>query len=169
MAVQKITPFLWFNDQAEEAAEYYIKLFSARKSGKKSKILAVARYEEEAAQATGRPKDSVMVVNFKLEGQDFVALNGGPQFPFTEAVSFVIDCKDQREVDYFWKKLGDGGKPSMCGWIKDKFGLSWQVVPTILNEMMLDKNKEKARRATNAMLQMRKIDIKALKKAFNSK
>lgn len=169
MATQKIMPFLWFNDQAEEAAGYYVRIFSARKSGKKSKILNVAKYEDEAAVATSRPKDSVMVVNFKLEGQEFVALNGGPRFPFTEAVSFVIDCKDQREVDYFWKKLGDGGEPSMCGWIKDKFGLWWQVVPSILNEMMLDKNKEKARRATKAMLQMSKIDIKALKKAFNNK
>lgn len=169
MATQKITPFLWFNDQAEEAAEFYVKVFSARKSGKKSRIMKVVKYDEEAARATGRPKDSVMVVNLKLEGQDFVALNGGPKFPFTEAVSFVVDCKDQREVDYFWKKFGDGGQPSMCGWIKDKFGLWWQVVPTILNEMMLDKNKDKARRVTNAMLQMTKIDIKALKTAFNQK
>lgn len=163
--MQKITSFLWFNNQAEEAAQFYTTLFSNRKgTTKDSKILSTARYEEEGAKVSGMPAGTVMCVNFMLEGQEFVALNGGPQFKFTEAVSFVIDCKTQEEVDYFWEKLCEGGEPSRCGWLKDKYGLSWQVVPTILNELLQDRDVGKAGRAMKAMLTMDKIDIEALKR-----
>lgn len=168
---QKINPFLWFDDQAEEAVKFYISVFSKRKGAtKKSRVLSVARYLEESEQVTGKPKGSIMCVNFTLEGQEFVALNGGPQFKFNEAVSLAINCKTQAEVDYFWNKLtADGGEESVCGWLKDKYGLSWQVAPIILNDMLLDKNVKKAGRAMQAMLTMRKIDINTLKKAFNQK
>ncbi len=125
---QKITPFLWFDDKAEEAAKFYTSIF------KNSKIGKTTRYDDEAGEATGRPPGSVMTVEFELEGQQFVGLNGGPMFNFTEAVSFVVNCEDQKEVDYFWSKLSAGGEESRCGWLKDKFGLSWQVVPTVLTE-----------------------------------
>jgi predicted 3-demethylubiquinone-9 3-methyltransferase (glyoxalase superfamily) len=160
---QKITPFLWFDDQAEEAAKFYTSIF------KNSKIGKITRYDEEAAGASGRPAGSVMTVDFELEGQKFVALNGGPVFKFTEALSFVVNCESQEEVDYFWKKLSVGGEESHCGWLKDKFGLSWQVVPTVLTEMLADQDTAKAKRVMHAMLQMDKIDIPALKKAYDQK
>src|ERR1700734_3043015 len=132
--MQKITPFLWFDDQAEEAARFYTMLFP------KSKILNVTHYSEEAAEKSGRPPGSILTVEFELEGQRFVAINGGPHFKFTEAVSFVVNCKTQAEVDKFWKKLSAGGKESQCGWLKDRYGLSWQIVPTMLGEWLSDKD-----------------------------
>jgi predicted 3-demethylubiquinone-9 3-methyltransferase (glyoxalase superfamily) len=161
--VQKITPFLWFNDQAEEAVKFYTSIF------KHSKVLKVARYGEAGERASGRPKDSVMTVEFELEGHKFVALNGGPHFKFNEAVSFVVNCKTQAEVDKFWKKLSAGGKEIECGWLKDKFGVSWQIVPTILSELVCDRDSEKAQRVMQALLRMKKLDIKKLKKAYHAK
>lgn len=160
---QKITPFLWFDDKAEEAAKFYTSIF------KNSKIGNITRYDEEAAGPTGRPAGSVMTVDFQLGGQEFVALNGGPMFKFTEAISFVVNCENQEEVDYFWSKLSAGGEESRCGWLKDKFGLSWQVVPAVLIEMLTDQDTAKAKRAMHAMLQMDKIDIAVLKKAYDQK
>jgi predicted 3-demethylubiquinone-9 3-methyltransferase (glyoxalase superfamily) len=154
--MQKISPFLWFNSNAEEAANFYVSIF------KGSKILKIARYGE----AGPGPAGSVMVVNFQIEGQDFIALNGGPLFKFTEAISFVISCQTQEEVDHYWNKLtADGGQESQCGWLKDKYGLSWQVTPTILGELLADKDQKKAQRVMQAMLQMKKIDIAALQRA----
>jgi predicted 3-demethylubiquinone-9 3-methyltransferase (glyoxalase superfamily) len=153
--MQKITPFLWFDSQAEEAANFYLSIF------KNSRIVNVARYGE----AGPGPRGSVMTIAFNLDGQDFVALNGGPEFAFTPAISFVVNCKTQEEVDHFWQKLSQGGKPSQCGWLKDKFGVSWQVVPTVLGELLGDKDAKKSRRAMEAMLQMQKIDIQKLKEA----
>src|SRR5688572_13873422 len=138
--MQKITPCLWFDHQAEEAVKFYTSVF------KNSKIKSIARYDEAGAKVSGRPKGSVMTVDFQLEGQQFIALNGGQVFKFTEAISLSIDCKTQKEVDYFWAKLTDGGEPSQCGWLKDKFGLSWQVVPTVLPKMLRDKDAQKSRR-----------------------
>jgi len=160
---QKITPFLWFDDKAEEAAKFYTSIF------KNSKIGNITRYDEEAAGPTGRPAGSAMTVDFQLAGKEFVALNGGPMFKFTEAISFVVNCENQEEVDYFWSKLSAGGEESRCGWLKDKFGLSWQVVPTVLIEMLTDKDTAKAKRVMHAMLQMDKIDIVVLKKAYDQK
>ncbi len=160
---QKITPFLWFDDKAEEAAKFYTSIF------KNSKIGNITRYDEEAAGPTGRPAGSVMTVDFQLAGKEFVALNGGPMFKFTEAISFVVNCENQEEVDYFWSKLSAGGEESRCGWLKDKFGLSWQVVPAVLIEMLTDKDTAKAKRVMHAMLQMDKIDIAVLKKAYDQK
>ena len=158
--MQKITPFLWFNDSAEEAVKFYASIF------KDSKIGRIARYGEEAAQKTGRPKGSVMTVEFELEGQQFLGLNGGPMFKFTEAVSFVVSCETQEEVDYFWEKLSEGGEKSRCGWLTDKFGLSWQVVPTVLIDMLHDKDPGKSQRVMEAVLQMDKIDINSAKQAY---
>jgi predicted 3-demethylubiquinone-9 3-methyltransferase (glyoxalase superfamily) len=156
--MQRITPMLWFDTQAEEAAKFYISVF------KNSKINTITHYGDEPP---GR-KGQVMTVDFVLDGQDFTALNGGPQFKFTEAISLMINCKDQKEVDYYWEKLlADGGQESMCGWLKDKYGLSWQVTPTILLKMIADKNRKKAKRAMDAMMQMRKIDIKKLQEAYD--
>jgi predicted 3-demethylubiquinone-9 3-methyltransferase (glyoxalase superfamily) len=160
---QKITPFLWFDTQAEEAMNFYTSIF------KNSKMGAVTRYDDAGAKAAGRPKGSVMTASFQLEGQEFVALNGGPQFKFAEAISFVVNCESQQEVDEFWQKLTDGGQESQCGWLKDKFGLSWQIVPTILPEMLADKDPEKSKRVMNAMLQMKKIDIPTLQKSAEQK
>jgi predicted 3-demethylubiquinone-9 3-methyltransferase (glyoxalase superfamily) len=161
---QKITPFLWFDDKAEEAAKFYTSIF------KNSKVGKITRYDEESAGPTGRPAGSVMTVEFQLEGQDFIALNGGPHFKFTEAISFVVSCKTQAEVDYYWNKLtADGGKEVQCGWLKDKYGLSWQVVPTILPELLSDKDAAKSQRVMEAMLQMVKLDIKKLKQAAERK
>jgi predicted 3-demethylubiquinone-9 3-methyltransferase (glyoxalase superfamily) len=154
--MQKITPFLWFDNQAEEAAEFYTSIFG------NSKIVQVSRYGD----AGPGPKGSVMVVAFELEGQEFTALNGGPLFKFNEAISFVVDCKSQEEVDHLWAKLSDGGEEGMCGWLKDKYGVSWQIVPTALVEMLNDPDPEKAKRVTQAMLKMKKIDIQALKQAY---
>ncbi len=158
--MQKITPFLWYDDKAEEAAKFYCSIF------KNSRVGSVTRYEGEGAKASGRPAGSVMTVEFELEGQKFVGLNGGPHFKFTEAVSFVVNCETQEEVDYFWGKLtADGGAESQCGWLKDKYGLSWQVVPTILPKLFQNKDPEKTQRVMKAMLQMKKIDIATLKEA----
>lgn len=163
--MQKITPFLWFDHQAEEAAKFYTSVF------KNSKLGSVSRYEDdESSHRTGRPKGSVMIAEFTIAGQDFIALNGGPMFKFNESVSFVINCTTQEEVDYYWDKLtSDGGQESMCGWLKDKFGLSWQVVPRVATEMLQDKNREKANRVMQALLTMKKIDIATLKKAYDKK
>jgi len=160
--MQKITPFLWFDTQAEEAANFYASVF------KNSKIVNVARYGDEAAKASGRPEGSAMTVAFELEGQKFVALNGGPHFKFTEAVSFVVNCQTQKEVDHYWEKLSAGGdeKAQQCGWLKDKYGLSWQIVPTVLVEMLQDKNPEKSERVMQALLKMKKLDIKTLQQAY---
>jgi predicted 3-demethylubiquinone-9 3-methyltransferase (glyoxalase superfamily) len=158
--MQRITPFLWFDDKAEEAARFYTSIF------KNSKIVNVARYGDAGAEVSGRPKGTVMTVAFELEGQDFVALNGGPQFKFTEAVSFVVNCQTQDEVDEYWQELSDGGQEIQCGWLKDKYGLSWQIVPTILDEMLNDPDSKKAERVMKAMLRMKKIDIKGLKQAY---
>jgi predicted 3-demethylubiquinone-9 3-methyltransferase (glyoxalase superfamily) len=159
--IQKITPFLWFDDRAEEAAGFYTAVFGI------SAIVATTRYGEEAAEAAGRPKGTVMTVVFRLEGQEFVALNGGPHFRFTEAISFVVNCESQDEVDYYWGRLSEGGdeKAQQCGWLKDKYGLSWQIVPTLLGELLGDPDPEKSARAMKAMLQMKKIDIETLKQA----
>jgi predicted 3-demethylubiquinone-9 3-methyltransferase (glyoxalase superfamily) len=157
----KITPFLWFDDQAEEAVKFYTSIF------KNSKIGRTLRYRAEAAKASGRPVGSVLTIEFELEGQKFTALNGGPQFKFNESVSFVVHCETQDEVDYFWQKLtADGGQESACGWLRDKFGLSWQVTPTVLIEMLHDKDTKKSERVMNAMMQMQKIDIEKLKAAY---
>jgi len=157
--MQKITPFLWFSDNAEEAVRFYVSIF------KNSKIGKIARYGEAGEKVAGRPAGSVMTVKFQLEGEDFVALNGGPMFKFTEAISFVVNCETQEEVDYYWKKLSAGGKEVQCGWLKDKFGLSWQIVPTILPELLSDKDAAKSQRVMQAMLEMVKLDIKKLKQA----
>jgi predicted 3-demethylubiquinone-9 3-methyltransferase (glyoxalase superfamily) len=162
--MQKITPFLWFDDQAEEAAKFYTSVFKNSKVGKST------RYGESAEKAAGRPAGSVMTVEFELEGQKFTALNGGPVFKFNESISFVVNCDTQEEVDYFWEKLSaDGGQESECGWLKDKFGVSWQVVPSVLIEMLQDKDSEKSERVMKAMLQMQKIDIKKLNAAYAGK
>ena len=157
--MQKITPFLWFDANAEEAVRFYTSIF------KNSKIGEIARYGD----AGPGPKGSVMVVYFELEGQEFMALNGGPVFKFTEAISFVVNCKNQEEVDYYWEKLSEGGQEVECGWLKDKFGLSWQVVPTILGELMKDKDPARRERVMKAMLQMVKIDVEGLKRAAEGK
>jgi len=161
--MQKISPFLWFDDQAEQAATFYVSVF------KNSKIDKVTRYPEEAAKKIGREPGSVMTVEFTLDGVEFVALNAGPQFKFTEAVSFAVMCDTQEEVDYYWEKLtAGGGEPGQCSWLKDKFGLSWQVQPRLLIELLGDKDKAKAGRVMNAMMDMTKIDIAALEKAATS-
>jgi predicted 3-demethylubiquinone-9 3-methyltransferase (glyoxalase superfamily) len=159
--IQKITPFLWFDDQAEEAVSFYTSIF------RNSRIVTVTRYGEEGAEASGRPKGTVMTIAFQLDGQDFVALNGGPIFKFTEAISFVVNCGSQDEVDHYWEKLSAGGDPKaqQCGWLKDKYGLSWQIVPTVLVKLLNDPDPEKLRRVMKAMLQMKKIDIEALAEA----
>jgi len=159
--MQKIQPFLWFADQAEEAAKFYVSIF------KNSKIRSVTHYSAEGARASGRPKGSVMTVAFEIDGHEFVALNGGPIFKFSEAVSFVVNCDTQQEIDEKWEKLSAGGEPGQCGWLKDKYGLSWQIVPQDLGEMLSDKNAGKAKMVMEAMLQMHKLDIKALKDAYD--
>lgn len=158
--MQKITPFFWFADKAEEAVNFYVSVF------KNSKIKNVMRMGDEVPG----PQGKVMTIAFEIEGQDFVALNGGPGvFEFSGAVSFVIDCSSQEEVDYYWDKLTEGGDPAaqQCGWLKDKYGVTWQVVPRALPEMMADKDPEKAKRVTHAMMPMKKIDIAALKRAYD--
>jgi len=157
--MQTITPFLWFDDKAEEAVNLYVSIF------KNSKIGSITHYGEEGAEVSGRPKGTVMTVTFQLEGQAFTALNGGPHFKFTEAISFLVNCKTQEEVDELWEKLSEGGEKGQCGWLKDKYGLSWQIVPTVLGEMLQDKDAQKSERVMNALLKMNKIEIKALKQA----
>jgi len=159
--IQRITPFLWFDSQAEAAVNFYTSIF------RNSKILTTTRYGEEGAAASGRPKGTIMTVAFQLDGQNFVALNGGPVFKFTEAISFVVNCESQDEVDHFWEKLSEGGdeKAQQCGWLKDKYGLSWQVVPAVLSDLLSDPDPEKSRRVMKALLQMKKIDIETLRRA----
>ncbi|NTW59366.1 MAG: VOC family protein [Nitrospirae bacterium] len=159
--MKKITPFLWFNDQAGAAAKFYTTIF------KRSKIVRIDRYGPEAAAAAGRPRGSVMAVAFELEGQPFIALNGGPVFTINEAISFVVDCRTQQEVDRLWKRLtARGGAPGQCGWLKDRFGVTWQIVPSALDRMLRDRDPEKAGRVWKAMLTMRKLDLAALRKAY---
>ena len=157
--MKKITPFLWFDGKAEEAMDYYVSIF------KNSKILSITRYGEEGPG----PKGTVMTAAFELDEQEFTALNGGPQFTFSPAISFVVNCETQQEVDELWEKLSEGGEKQNCGWLKDKYGLSWQVIPTMLIEMLQDKDAEKSSRVMKAMLQMNKIDIKTLKQAYEQK
>jgi predicted 3-demethylubiquinone-9 3-methyltransferase (glyoxalase superfamily) len=158
--MQKITPFLWFDNNAEEVVNFYAGIF------KNSKILNIARYGE----AGPGPKGSVMTISFQLEGQEFVALNGGPLFKFTEAISLMVNCQSQEEVDVLWDKLtAGGGQPVDCGWLKDKFGLFWQITPTVLLEMIADKDPAKSKRVMEAMMQMKKLDIATLKRAYEGK
>jgi len=155
--MQKITPFLWFDNQAEEAMNFYVSIF------KNSKTLSCTRYGD----AGPGPKGTVIVASFELDGQEFMALNGGPRFKFTEAVSFVVSCETQAEIDEMWARLSAGGEESQCGWLKDKFGLSWQVVPPILSKLMQDKDPQKSNRVMQALLQMKKIDIATLQRAYD--
>jgi predicted 3-demethylubiquinone-9 3-methyltransferase (glyoxalase superfamily) len=148
--MQKITPFLWFDNQAEEAMNFYVSIF------KNSKVVSV----------TPGPNGTVMTAKFRINGQEFMVLNGGPMFKFTEAISFMVNCETQQEVDELWEKLSEGGEEGRCGWLKDKYGLSWQIIPTALGELLGDKDPEKAKRVMQAMLQMKKIDIKALRQAY---
>ena len=152
----KITPCLWFNNNAEEAVKYYLSVF------KNSKAMATTRYGKNAPM----PEGSVLTIKFQLEGQDFLALNGGPAFTFSEAISFIVNCETQKEIDEFWTKLSDGGLIQQCGWLKDKFGVSWQIVPVILNEMIQDSNTERSNRVMQALMQMVKLDIEKLKIAY---
>jgi predicted 3-demethylubiquinone-9 3-methyltransferase (glyoxalase superfamily) len=154
--MQKISPFLWFDNQAEEAANFYVSIF------KNSRILNISRYGDAGPGVPG----AVMVVEFELEGELIRALNGGPEFGFTEAVSLYVDCESQEEVDYFWDRLLEGGEPSQCGWLKDRYGLSWQIIPRALTDMIADPDPEKANRAMRAMLEMQKIDVRTLEKAY---
>jgi predicted 3-demethylubiquinone-9 3-methyltransferase (glyoxalase superfamily) len=154
--MQKITPFLWFDHQAEEAANFYTAIF------KDSKIGAIARYGDEGPGEKG----TVMTVTFQLQGQEFMALNGGPEFAFSPAISFFVNCETQEEVDELWEKLSEGGEKQPCGWLRDQFGVTWQIVPTALGEMMSDPDAEKVRRVVKAMLQMSKLDIAALRRAY---
>ena len=155
--MKKITPFLWFDNQAEEAMNFYVSVF------KDSKVLSVSRYGEGGPVPAG----TAMSVSFQLRNQEFMALNAGPQFKFTEAISFFVDCETQAEVDELWEKLSAGGEKSRCGWLKDKYGLSWQIIPNALGELMGDKDPQKAQRVMEAMLKMDKIDIKTLERAYN--
>ena len=155
---QRITPFLWFDDQAEAAVNFYLTVFD------NSRVDTITRFIRESAEASGRPEGSVMTVGFQLDGQDFAALNGGPAFRFTPAVSLVVNCQSQAEIDHYWNRLADGGDESaqQCGWLKDRFGLSWQVVPTQLIALLSDPDPKRVQRATQAMMRMRKIDLEAL-------
>lgn len=154
--MQKITPFLWFDDKAEEAMNFYTSIF------KNSKIVSVTRNGEDGPG----PKGTVMMATFELEGQEFFALNGGPVFTFSPALSFFVNCETQQEVDELWEKLSEGGEKGRCGWLKDKYGLSWQIIPSVLGKLLQDKEAEKSEKVRQAMLQMDKIDIKALKQAY---
>ena len=156
---QKIVPFLWFDNNAEEAVNFYTSIF------KNSKILNVSRHKD----VTSGPKSSVLTATFELNGQEFIALNGGPMFKFTEAISLFVKCENQEEVDYYWNNLVEGGQPQQCGWLKDKFGLSWQIIPNALGEMLSDKDPKKSKRVMDAMLKMVKIDVRKLKEAYNQK
>jgi predicted 3-demethylubiquinone-9 3-methyltransferase (glyoxalase superfamily) len=158
-----ITPCLWFDDQAEAAANFYVSVF------KNSKIGHIARYGEEGAKVSRRPKGAVMTVTYELNGQEFMALNGGPVFQFSQAISFIVPCKTQKEVDELWDKLSRGGETQPCGWLKDKYGVSWQIVPSVLGEMMQDKDAEKSERVMKALLTMGKLDIHTLQQAYESR
>ncbi|HEV8149434.1 MAG TPA: VOC family protein [Gemmatimonadales bacterium] len=155
-----ITSCLWFDNQAEAAARFYASVF------KHSRLGSNSRYGDAGAQASGQPKGSAMTVEFELAGQKFLALNGGPQFKFSEAISFIVNCESQQEIDEFWAKLSEGGSPGPCGWLKDKYGLSWQVVPTALGEMLQDKDPAKSERVMAAMLKMQKLDLAVLQQAY---
>ncbi|MGD0707122.1 MAG: VOC family protein [Anaerolineaceae bacterium] len=157
--MQKITPFLWFNNNAEEAVKFYISLF------KNSKIETIARYGD----AGPGPKGTVMSLTFQLEGQEFMALNGGPVFTFSPAISFFVDCETQEKVDLLWEKLSEGGEQQQCGWLRDRFGVTWQIVPSILGKLTNDKDPEKSKRVVRAMLQMHKLDIAGLQRAYDGK
>lgn len=161
--MQKITPHLWFDNNAEEAAKFYTSIF------KNSKIIDITYYGKSAAEVSGRQKGTIMTVRFVLEGQQFMALNGGPIFKFSPAISFLVSCETQEEVDDLWEKLSEGGEIEQCGWLKDKFGVSWQIVPNILSEMVQEKDTMKLERVINAMLQMKKLDIQGLKNAYAGK
>ena len=163
--MQKITPCLWFDDKAEEAAKFYASIF------KNSKIGDVTQYGKEGYEIHGKEEGSVLTVDFEIEEQKFVALNGGPIFKFNEAISFQVHCETQEEVDYYWEKLSEGGdeKAQQCGWLKDKYGVSWQIVPIVLIKMLKDKDTEKSERVMKAMLQMHKLDINILKQAYEGK
>jgi predicted 3-demethylubiquinone-9 3-methyltransferase (glyoxalase superfamily) len=161
ISVKGLMPCLWFDTQAEAAANHYVSIFPKSKLGK------ITRYGKEGKEIHGKPAGSVLTVEFEIEGVKFIALNGGPQFKFDEAVSFQVLCETQADIDYFWSKLAQGGEEGPCGWLKDKFGLSWQVVPAVLPEMLQDPNAGRADRAMKAMLQMRKLDIAALQRARN--
>jgi len=163
--MSKIAPCLWFDSQAEEAANFYTAIF------KNSKIKHTARYGDAAAAAAGRPKGSVLTVSFELDGQEFTALNGGPIFKFNEAVSLMVNCENQDELDHYWNKLSEGGdlKAQQCGWLKDKFGLSWQIVPAAIAKMMSDPDPAKTNRVMQALLQMKKLDIRALQQAYDGR
>ena len=159
--MQKITPHLWFDSQAEEAANFYVSVF------KDSKIKQISRYSKDAAEVSGRPEGSVLTVAFQLEGQDFMALNGGPIFHFSEAISFMVNCETQDEVDELWNKLSAHPESEQCGWLKDKYGLSWQIIPSILGELMSGPDPAKSQRVMSAMLQMKKLNIAELKRAYD--
>jgi predicted 3-demethylubiquinone-9 3-methyltransferase (glyoxalase superfamily) len=163
-SIQKISPCLWFDGQGEEAARFYISIF------KNSRIGTISHFGKEGFEVHGRPAGSAMVVTFFLEGQEFAALNGGPHFKFNEAMSLMVRCESQAEIDYFWDKLGAGGDPKaqQCGWLKDKYGLSWQIVPTAMQEMMTSKDSTKSGRVMNALLKMKKLDLAALQKAHDA-
>jgi len=160
--IQTITPCLWFDDQAEQAAAFYISVF------KTAKIVSISRYGEAGQEIHGKKPGTVLTVAFELDGRTFTALNGGPVFKFNEAISFQVNCETQEEVDYYWEKLSEGGdkKAQQCGWLKDKYGVSWQVVPTVVSEMIRDPDSQKSERAMKALLQMKKLDIKQLQRAF---
>ena len=161
IAAQKITPCLWFDNEAEEAARFYVSIFA------NSRIGRIGRYGKAGHEIHGREAGSVMTVEFELEGQRFVALNGGPHFRFSEAISFQVHCDTQEEIDFFWSRLSEGGEEGPCGWLKDRFGLSWQVVPSALPEMLMDADAEKSQRVTEAFLQMKKFDLAALRRAYD--
>jgi predicted 3-demethylubiquinone-9 3-methyltransferase (glyoxalase superfamily) len=163
-SVQKISPCLWFDGQGEEAARFYVSIF------KNSRIGTISRFGKEGFEIHGRPEGSAMVVTFYLDGQEFAALNGGPHFKFNEAISLMVRCASQAEIDYFWDKLGAGGDPKaqQCGWLKDKYGLSWQIVPTDMEEMMTSTDRAKSGRVMNALLKMKKLDLAALQKAYDA-
>lgn len=161
--MQKITPCLWFDDKAEEAAKFYVSIF------KNSKLGQVTRYGNSGSQVSGRPKGSVMTVTFEIEGQEFVALNGGPLFKFTEAVSFMVKCETQAEIDEMWSKLSEGGEEGPCGWLKDKYGLSWQIVAPEWDQMLRDKDSEKSERVMAAILQMSKPDMQRVQQAYEGR
>ena len=158
--MQKITPFLWFDDNAEEAVNFYVSVF------RNSRVVGVSRYGEAGSKSSGRPKGSVMTVAFELEGQPFVALNGGPAFAFTPAISLVVNCETQKEIDELWEKLTDGGEEVECGWLKDRYGVSWQIVPAAIWEIIADPDPERADRVMQAVIRMKKLDIEGLKRAY---
>jgi predicted 3-demethylubiquinone-9 3-methyltransferase (glyoxalase superfamily) len=160
--MKAIVPCLWFDSRAEEAINFYVSII------KNSRIGSMARYDEESAKVSGQPKGSVLTVTFQLNGQEFMALNGGPQFKFSEAISFMINCETQQEIDELWEKLSEGGTKGQCGWLKDKYGLSWQIVPTVLGEMMKSKDANKSKKVMEALIKMTKLDINVLKQAYEN-